>query len=582
MSRLAKSFSSQKVNSIDPDIKKRFEKKEFKAATNYSVAMGRVSIKRNKDKGNSDVAQIEHLEEYMSENNLVLATKPWDVAETASKHEKRKNFFELVEFVEDSQSTDKPVKHVLFAYTSRGSRNKQSKRMIESLLDLGVAVHFTQDGLVLHNEADMATWLTWQVKSIKDEEDIEKLRKHIWDGTIKRLELGLLPGKAPFGFLNRRISELGDLSIFIHDGWKAEWMKGFFELLGTDVYTISEAKRLLDLQILVPINTEREANDLPLYKTPSETRLCELARNPFYYGDFMYMEQLWQGHPEYHPPLVNFSLWQSVQENLDRREHRDRKDRTHPYLQLLRCGGHYLDEESNETESVCNHAITAEEKRKKLLNGEISYHYYYRCCSKPKQKCSQRDKEWLKAHGRTRMAYTEAELEELFLEKIIRPLNITREDLARMTEALLAHHKQACEAERKKRGAKQSRFEMLIRYQDQAYEDRLNGVISPEMYREKSIGWRIETEQIKAELEASVEDHDERIRKGIEWIELVQDIESIWKKAKPEQKARILKIVGSNLTLRNGSIEFNYRKPFDLFAFSTGSKNWWSLAGSNR
>jgi len=69
---------------------------------------------------------------------------------------------------------------------------------------------------------------------------------------------------------------------------------------------------------------------------------------------------------------------------------------------------------------------------------------------------------------------------------------------------------------------------------------------------------------------------DNYIQKGVELIELVQHFEIIYKNATPNKKRRMVEIVSSNLVLRNGKLEFSYRKPFDMLVDSGGSEKWWS------
>jgi hypothetical protein len=40
------------------------------------------------------------------------------------------------------------------------------------------------------------------------------------------------------------------------------------------------------------------------------------------------------------------------------------------------------------------------------------------------------------------------------------------------------------------------------------------------------------------------------------------------------EKKDFLKILGSNLTLKDATLCVTYRKPYDLIAKSQGSKNW--------
>ena len=111
---------SQKLNDLSQSgLRKRFLETEFVPETNFAVAMGRVSTKKQKgDAHYSDRAQLQNIQDYIASNQLVLVRDPWDVAETASKHERRKNFMDMIDYIKRSQNTKKPVKHVIFSHQS--------------------------------------------------------------------------------------------------------------------------------------------------------------------------------------------------------------------------------------------------------------------------------------------------------------------------------------------------------------------------------------------------------------------------------------------------------------------------------
>ena len=69
--------------------------------------MGRVSTKGQKVGGSSDEAQGDRIYGYADEERLKMV-KFWDVAETASKHDRRTHFREMLAFVKASQDTATP------------------------------------------------------------------------------------------------------------------------------------------------------------------------------------------------------------------------------------------------------------------------------------------------------------------------------------------------------------------------------------------------------------------------------------------------------------------------------------------
>ncbi len=112
-----------KLNDLSQSsFRRKFLNKEFLPETNFAVAMGRVSTKEQKEEGSSDEAQMERIQDYALEEDLKIV-REWDVAETASKHESRKHFKEMLQLVRTSQSTRTPIKHILFSHQSRSNRN---------------------------------------------------------------------------------------------------------------------------------------------------------------------------------------------------------------------------------------------------------------------------------------------------------------------------------------------------------------------------------------------------------------------------------------------------------------------------
>ena len=84
------SNANGKINDLSASsLKKKYMDQEYKPETNFAVAMGRVSTKGQKDRGRSDEAQLETIDDYLVKEKLLLAREPWDVQETASKHDRR-------------------------------------------------------------------------------------------------------------------------------------------------------------------------------------------------------------------------------------------------------------------------------------------------------------------------------------------------------------------------------------------------------------------------------------------------------------------------------------------------------------
>src|SRR5665213_1093566 len=102
---------TQKMNDLsNSPLREKFKEKAFVPETNYAVAVFRVSTKKQKGLAHfSDKEQENEVNGYLKTEGLILVGKPWDIAETASKHEERSEFLKIIDEIRKSQNTDKPI-----------------------------------------------------------------------------------------------------------------------------------------------------------------------------------------------------------------------------------------------------------------------------------------------------------------------------------------------------------------------------------------------------------------------------------------------------------------------------------------
>jgi site-specific DNA recombinase len=120
------------------------------------------------------------------------------------------------------------------------------------------------------------------------------------------------------------------------------------------------------------------------------------------------------------------------------------------------------------------------------------------------------------------------------------------------------------------------RYEMLQIYMDKAYIDKFSEDLSQSEWREKNDVWKREREEIKTKIDTLDSAKDEYIESGAMLIELAQRSEILYKAATPAEKRQLIEIVSSNRGLKDGSIGFSYRKPFDLLAETASEEKWWT------
>lgn len=188
------------------------------------------------------------------------------------------------------------------------------------------------------------------------------------------------------------------------------------------------------------------------------------------------------------------------------------------------------------------------------VRDSVVLHFYYWHCSSRTRPCSQRDKIHMAKQGR-KASYSEAEIEEL-LSQVFKPLKFTPDVCKWMQDVLLKEHREKSQHHKHTVAALRRRFEMLDHYMNEAYEDKLNGLIPETMWQAKHAQWRSEKEQVHKEIVAQDQQKDEYIQRGVQLIELVQHFETIYKNATPEKKRQMVEIVVSNLSLKYGKLEF--------------------------
>ncbi len=558
---------SSKINDLSNSaLRKRFFEVDFVPDNNLAIGSIRVSSKKQ-ERGQSILEQKEINEKYGCREKLAYV-KTWQVAESAANHELRKHFHEMIQFIKASQKTSTPVKHLVFSHQSRSNRNKQSARELEELVEMGVTLHFARDGRKLTCKSDVAELIMWHIENIKNQSMIDELTKNSMGGTIKCIERGCYPGsKPPFGY---KSAGRKDRRHFLLDGDSAKYMSTAFEIIDTTYAT----ERLSDQALKNKLD-----GMFPGLKTPHRKRFCELLRDPFYTGEeFIYFKTIYKADTSIQPTVVLRDRWLRVQMILNGRRRARKESVEVPYVGMLTCRGTILDESGVKTKEVCDCAVTGEQKTKTYKNGNIQIFTYYRCSNQSRQ-CSQREKIHMKTVGR-KMNYNDYEIELMFQE-IFKAFTFDEVTVQRMKSYLWAEHFTAKKTHNQRRTELEHRMRELDSFIQQAYQDKLKGLITESYWREQDSQWKLEQGNITAELDNLFDSQDEYMQRGVQLIELMQHSETIFKNATPEKKRKMVELVSSNLSLKDGKLSYDWRKPFDMLAVKGDLEEWRARQDSN-
>ena len=234
----------------------------------------------------------------------------------------------------------------------RLSRNAGDLGAVVDLLDQKKLVEirtFTQTFTNNPNEKFMLMILGSQAKLENDQKIINVKR-----GLRARCEMGLRPSTAPTGYLNEKRTDR-KCEVLI-DPKCAGTIRKIFEKIGNDGWSGRQTHRWLTKNGFKTKNGKRL----------SLGNLYTVIRNTFYYGEFEYPRGSGNWYQGKHEPLITKELFDKVQESIQDQYIPKTESKEFAFTKLIACG-------------VCGSGITADEKFKKLKDGGVNRHVYYRC-----------------------------------------------------------------------------------------------------------------------------------------------------------------------------------------------------------
>jgi site-specific DNA recombinase len=228
--------------------------------------------------------------------------------------------------------------------------------------DLGTLVDLMDQKLLLEirtygqhfrnspNEKFLLMILCSQAKLENDNKSINVKR-----GLRTRVEMGLLPGRAPTGYLKEKRMDRKCESILDPD--RAPIIRKMFEKVAYERWSGRKVYHWLKFEM----NLKTAAGN----KNLTLGNLYTILQNPFYYGVFEYPKNSGSWYQGKHQPLITKELFDAVQAQIKTNILRV-ESKEFAFTRLMECG-------------LCGSGITADEKFKKLKNGGINRHVYYGC-----------------------------------------------------------------------------------------------------------------------------------------------------------------------------------------------------------
>lgn len=483
-----------------------------------AVIIGRVSSKDQELTGYSLDAQVKLLETYAKGKFNVINT--FKIAESATGKQVRKLFQEIFRYVKQNS-----IKVLLCEKIDRLTRNPKDSLMVCDWLqgDEARSVHFVKENFVVNKNTKAHENLIWDVKVAIARFYSSNLSEEVKKGRKEKLAQGWIPGMPKRGY--KSIGESGHRTHIINED-EAVYIRKMFDLYVTGGYSLKSL-----------MYTLYDAGFRTRKKHPvSISNLHRLLTDPFYYGVIRWEGKLYQGE---HLPLITKETFDKVQSIL--------KGKTTP-----KVGRHYYLFKALFRCANC-HGLITWERHKGIVYGHCNYRYYKNCGKKKWAIESETEKELLGYFDRLEIK------DKRVADWLLKALRESHSE--EITYFTTTQDKLQVE---------------LMRYQkilDNLYEDKLDGVITKERYELKFAEFSARKNQVAEAIEKHSKQGSEYFKLASGLYELGQSGRKIYKKASPEEKQQLLRLVFSELKLDGEFVQVEYSEPFRLLATAVKNTN---------
>ena len=350
---------------------------------------------------------------------------------------------------------------------------------------------------------------------------VDNLSENIKRGLREKLRRGVWPGWAPVGYLN----DYKQHKIY-PDSEKATFIKKMFELYSTNNHNLESMRKEVNLWGLTGNSG----------KPVCKAQLARMLRNPIYYGVFIYKGELYEGS---HPPLISKKLFDRVQDVLNNRQRAHKPaEPKYAFTGIIKC-------------SYCGCSITAE-----IQKGHIYYH-----CTKKRAPCL--SKKFLREEAL--LSQVNKAILRIFID------DKTKDKILNRLDELFQEESKACfslsEQVKNRLSAFNEKIERLI-------DVYINRELSQEEYAKKKAKLLNEKKDLEERLQEIEKSSGGWLEPSKNFVSTCNQAGSVAWQETLSPKRDFLKILGSNLVLKDANLSIIYNYPFSLVAQTDIRLNW--------
>lgn len=475
--------------------------RELVGMARSAVLYARISTQEQSE-GYSIDAQLKFLREYARKKKIKIIEELTEIE--SAKNSRRPVFKAMVDFVKKENITI-----ILTEKTDRLYRNIKDYVDIDELMEeLDLEVHLVKENEVLSKNSSSHQKFIHGIKVLIAKNFIDNLKEETKKGLTEKAEQGIFPGYAPLGYINNTDEKKLEV-----DSERASFIPLAFRLYAEGDFSFETLTDELYQRGL------RTRKGLKVTKRGIQT----LLKNPIYHGYFLWGRKLYKGR---HKSLIDKRLFDIVQTIMADKNTSRLKGKFFTFKKVLKCG-------------YCGHAITAEIQKDRYI--------YYRCSNSKRCKLNY---------------YREEEIYKIF-EDAVGQLRMTEEIKAWIKEALVESHRDEEGYVKEKLKKLNQEYKKNERKKHEIYNDKLEGIISKEFFLDKYNELQDRQSAIRAEISSLEKKNDNYIEEGMMILRLADNLKGQFRKATPEQRAKLLSILFSKCKLKNEGIVFCWNKPFD-------------------
>ncbi len=488
-----------------------------------AIILARVSTKEQQEEGYSIPAQVRRLTEYAQKKQLTVY-KTFQITESSSL-DTRKEFEKVITLIRQSKE---PIT-LITDTVDRLQRSFRESVILEDFRKSGkLELHFFRENLILDQNSNSNNLIRWDMGVMFARSYVLQLSDNVKRSIEQKLRNGEWITKAPIGYVNTE-DEAGNKTI-IPDPERARYIRKIFEMYSTGNSSMSV--------IGIEMKNLGLTNNSKSHKPVSKSQIEWILKNPFYYGQMRSKGTLYQHHYE---PLISLYLFNKAQEVMKNWHKKPFHYATKPaiFRGLIKC-------------AECGCMITPEIKKGKYT--------YYSCSN------------YHRVH-KTRIYVREGELLKP-IYKVLKSIQIPSNILEWLTQELKRIHENKNLFHQENLKKLQKDYDILEERISRMYDDKLDRLISEELYLKKVKEYKEKQRDILIQIEDHTKADEDFYITAPKILNLANRALEIFESSEVNEKRALINLLLQNPLLSGQKLLFSLRSPFYMIAKCGQTKNW--------